>query len=267
MDFNSKNIPFPIYRNADAKNHQLWINLGVSLSLIISLAIGLISFLNLYVFQKTYKDLNIARLSVVARDLRETVEVGLNLGLSPQSNTELDGLVFSIKEKTQGLRFLVIIDEKGSQLNHAGAISSEWKWAKRLDGNSWTDEDSESYQVGLPFRNNFGIVVGAVIVGYDKSALELAVTTMRNSLVIDWLYAAGAVFVTMLSGVWFLTIQLQRDLDLSAKLLEHTFTEKPFNMSLPVLGPDIKEGLTDFVRISRNTSEELNRSLKSVSKS
>jgi hypothetical protein len=267
MDLHSRNIPFQIDRQANAKNHQLWINLGVSLSLIISLAIGLISFLNLYVFQKTYKDLNIARLSVVARDLRETVEVGLNLGLSPQSNTELDGLVFSIKEKTEGLRFLVIIDEKGSQLNHAGAVSSELEWAKRLDGNSWTDEDSESYQVGLPFRNNFGIVVGAVIIGYDKSALELAVNAMRNSLVIDWLYAVGAVFVTMLSGVWFLTIQLQRDLDITEKVLEHTFTEKPYDVSLPVLGSDIKEGLTDFVRISRNTSKELARSLEIISKS
>jgi hypothetical protein len=260
---NFKKILFPKRTQARPKNRKLWMNVGVPLSLIISLAIGLISFLNLYVYRKTYKDLNIARLSVVARDLRETVEVGLNLGLSPQNNTELGVLVTSVTGKTEGLRFLVIIDENGRPLSEVGSIASGRDWAKRLDGNPWSDEDNESYHVGLPFRNSFGVVVGAVIIGYDKSSLELAVTAMRNSLAIDWIYAVTAVFAIMLFGVWFLTLELQLDIDKSEEILNHTFDDGSFDVSMPTLGLDIKESLENFVRKSRQTSQELSKSLGS----
>ena len=88
-----------IGRNSDARRIgrmrcrrciPLWVRLGVPISLIIALAIGLISFLNYYNYEKTYSQLNVSRITVVARDLRQAIETGLNVGLAPRNNTQLD---------------------------------------------------------------------------------------------------------------------------------------------------------------------------------
>src|SRR5258705_3889779 len=71
------------------RSAPLWLRLGLPISLIIALAIGLISFLNYYNYRKTYPQLNVARLMVVARDLRQAVESGLNVGMVPRRNTQL----------------------------------------------------------------------------------------------------------------------------------------------------------------------------------
>lgn len=55
------------------RSAPLWLRLGLPISLIIALAIGFISFLNYYNYRKTYQELNVARIMVVARDLRQAI--------------------------------------------------------------------------------------------------------------------------------------------------------------------------------------------------
>jgi hypothetical protein len=90
----------------------LWVRLGVPITLIIALAIGLISFLNYYNYEKTYKQLNVSRITVVARDLRQAIEAGLNVGLAPSNNTQLEKALATAQDHTEGLRFAVVIDER-----------------------------------------------------------------------------------------------------------------------------------------------------------
>ena len=68
-----------------APERALWLRLGLPISLIIALAIGFVSFLNFYNYGKTYRELNVARLAVMARDVRQAIESGLNVGLAPRS--------------------------------------------------------------------------------------------------------------------------------------------------------------------------------------
>ena len=98
----------------------LWVRLGVPIALIIALAIGLISFLNYYNYEKTYRQLNVSRITVVARDLRQAIEAGLNVGLSPRNNTQLDSALAIAKDHTAGLRFAVVIDEKANRTVEVG---------------------------------------------------------------------------------------------------------------------------------------------------
>ena len=102
------------------RSEPLWLRLGLPISLIIALAIGFISFLNYYNYRKTYQQLNIARVMVVARDLRQAIESGLNVGLAPRSNTELATSLTTAKDHTDGLRFAVVIDETAKKLVEVG---------------------------------------------------------------------------------------------------------------------------------------------------
>lgn len=251
---------------ASGKSVALWISIGVPLSMIVALALGLISLLNFFVYQKTYKDLNIARLGVVARDLRESIENGLSLALSPQANTELASTVSALQGSTEGLRFVVIIDEKGKRIAESGDAAAEQNWLKHIQAGAWNGEDRMSYQVGLPFRNSFGVVIGAVIVGYDKAALVAAMTDMRHALMIDWARAVGVIAVTLMLGIWILTRRLRADLAHAEEALSSTFDHPPTRLSLPSLGPELEQSLLEFMQKMRTLADEISRSLKGVSR-
>ena len=191
----------------------LWVRLGVPISLIIALAIGLISFLNYYNYEKTYRQLNVSRITVVARDLRQTIEAGLNVGLAPRSNTELEKALANARDHTEGLRFAVVIDEKANRSVEVGQAAPEQDWLKRIQSlgseRSWVGEGRDTYQVGLPFQNSFGVTVGAVILGYDKAAIDRASAAMRFSLFVDWLLAVAVLTILALLGVRMVTRGLE----------------------------------------------------------
>src|SRR5258705_1278393 len=145
----------------------LWVRLGVPISLIIALAIGLISFLNYYNYEKTYKQLNVSRIIVVARDLRQAIETGLNVGLAPRNNTQLGNDLAIARDHTEGLRFAVVIDESANRLVEVGETAAEQDWARRLAGIGdeayWLAERPRTYQIGMPYRNSFGVTGGAIV--------------------------------------------------------------------------------------------------------
>src|SRR3977135_3600764 len=114
------------------RSAPLWLRLGLPISMIIALAIGFISFLNYYNYRKTYQQLNVARVMVVARDLRQAIESGLNVGLAPRSNTQLATSLTIAKDHTDGVRFAVVIDQAAKRLVEVGAADTNQDWTHHL---------------------------------------------------------------------------------------------------------------------------------------
>jgi sensor histidine kinase regulating citrate/malate metabolism len=231
----------------------LWVRLGVPIALIIALAIGLISFLNYYNYEKTYRQLNVSRITVVARDLRQAIEAGLNVGISPRNNTQLDGALAIAKDNTAGLRFAVVIDDKANRTVEIGEAAREQDWLKRLQGIgnelSWIGESRDTYQVGLPFRNSFGMMVGAVILGYDKAAVDRANAAMRFTLLFDWLTAVAVLIILALLGVRMVTRRLESELTQAEAALDRAQPGAAVpELRLPLLGDEIERGIPAFIR-------------------
>jgi hypothetical protein len=245
-----------------ALNIPLWVRLSVPFSLIITLAIGLISFLNYYNYEKTYRQLNVSRITVVARDLRQAIETGLNVGLSPRNNTQLDSALAIAREHTEGLRFAVVIDEKANRLVEVGEAAPEQDWSKRLQdiGSelSWVGESRGTYQVGLPFRNSFGVMVGAVILGYDKTAIDRATATMRLTLLADWLSAGVIVTILTLLSVRMVTRRLESELTQAEVALDQARHGAAISeLRAPLLGEEIEQGIPAFIRQTRAAHGQL----------
>lgn len=240
----------------------LWMRLGVPIALIIALAIGLISFLNYYNYERTYRQLNVSRITVVARDLRQAIEAGLNVGLSPRNNTQLDGALAIAKDKTAGLRFAVVIDEKANRTVEVGEAAPEQDWLKRLQGIgnelSWIGESRDTYQVGLPFRNSFGVMVGAVILGYDKAAIDRANAAMRFALLVDWLAAVAVLTILALLGVRMVTRRLESELTQAEAALDRAQPGAATpELRLPLLGDEIERGIPAFIRQTQAAQAQL----------
>jgi sensor histidine kinase regulating citrate/malate metabolism len=248
------------------RSAPLWLRLGLPISLIIALAIGFISFLNYYNYRKTYQQLNVARIMVVARDLRQAIESGLNVGLAPRSNTQLASSLTIAKDHTDGVRFAVVIDEAAKRLVGVGDAAANQDWQRRLqragEELSWLGEDDDTYQVGLPYRNSFGVSVGAVVLGYDKVAIDRATAAMAFTLFVDWIGAVLLLTTLTLLGTWRLTRELESELTQAEDALAHALSDKPMgDLRLPVLGEEIARGIPEFIERSRAAAAALGGSI------
>jgi len=216
---------------------------------------GMISFLNYFNYQKTYRQLQVSRVMVIGRDLRQAVEAGLNFGLAPQSNAQLEGALARAREQTNGLDFVVVVDEAGGKLSGVGEPSPVQDWRARLAaiGNeaSWQGQDAGSYQVGLPYRNSFGVTVGAVVLGYNKGAIDRETASMRGTLLIDWLNATALFGVLAFLGVWGLTRRFESELTQSKAALGVAPGDALPVLHLPLLGPEIEKGIPELLRQCR----------------
>jgi sensor histidine kinase regulating citrate/malate metabolism len=240
----------------------LWVRLGVPIALIVALAIGLISFLNYYNYEKTYRQLNVSRITVVARDLRQAIEAGLNVGLAPRNNTQLGSALANAKDHTEGLRFAVVVDEQANRTVEVGEAAPEQDWLKRLQGIgselSWVGEGRDTYQVGLPFRNSFGVMVGAVILGYDKAAIDRANAAMRFTLLADWLSAVVVLTILTLLGVRMVTRRLESELTQAEAALDQAQGGAAvLELRVPLLGEEIERGIPAFIRQTQAAQAQL----------
>lgn len=245
----------------------LWLRLGLPIALIIALAIGLISFLNYFNYQKTYRELNVSRVMVIGRDLKQAVEAGLNFGLAPKSNTQLDAVLSLAKDSTGGLDFVVLTDEAGAWVAGAGNSPQVHDWRARLAGIGkepfWLGGDQTTYQVGLPFRNSFGVTVGAVVLGYNKGAIDHATAAMRFTLLVDWLTATALFSLVALLGVWGLTRRLVSELAQAKAVLAEAPRDPGAALRLPLLGPDIEKGIPELIRQTQAADDALAGALQS----
>ena len=244
------------------RSAPLWLRLGLPISLIIALAIGFISFLNYYNYRKTYQQLNVARIMVVVRDLRQAIESGLNVGLAPRGNAQLATSLAIAKDHTDGVRFAVVIDQAARRLVEVGEAAPNQDWLRRLQrvGEivSWLGEDDDTYQVGLPFRNSFGVTVGAVVLGYDKAAIDRATAAMAFALFVDWIQAVVLMTALTVLGIWWLTRGLESELTQAEEVLGHALSDAPRpDLRLPVLGEEIAQGIPEFIERSRAAAAAL----------
>jgi hypothetical protein len=200
---------------------------------------------------------------VVARDLRQTIEAGLNVGLAPRNNTQLKAALELAKETTPGLLFAAVISDKTREhLVEVGELDPVQDWGTKLslvgDSPFWLGEDASSYQVGVAFRNNFSVVAGGVVVGYDKRAIDQAMVAMQSAMFFDWLRASALFAALALFGVWWLTRRLDLELKLAEAALNKTFdAEAIAPLRTPLLGPDIENGIPAFIEQSRAAAAAL----------
>lgn len=210
----SADLVSPLPPNAKAQN-AIWLRISILLILVISAVLLIISFLNYSNYRKNYLEQNLARYLVLAKDLRQSVESGLNIGLSPAANTSLRPILKSLLQQQIGTRFIAVLDESGNILSE-GALdtNTSFAWREKLQHHDeyWQASSAQTLELGMPIHNSFNLKVGAVVVGYDKLAIEYALADMQRKLIFDTLLVIALCALLTLVGVWWLTRPLEREL-------------------------------------------------------
>ncbi|PRC92791.1 hypothetical protein [Solimicrobium silvestre] len=235
----------------------LWLRIGALLVGIIASVLFLISFLNYSNYRKTFLELNLNRYLVMAKDVRQTIVLGLNVGLKPAENTHLPPIMKDMIQRQSGIRYIGIVDESGEAITQgqvAAKTVAEWKtWINKTAAeDSWHTSDADTFQIGVPFLNNFNVKVGAVVIGYDKHVIEGAINDMGRTLLLDVLATLSFFTVITFAGVYLLTRKFVGKIAAIGQAIDSTLIAiEPTEVGDDMLDSGVAKDINDFTASSQ----------------
>jgi len=154
----------------------------IYLLLVVIAILGCTLFLNASLnylnYARNLKVLTNSRFSVIAQDLINSVEYGLNLGLDLREISTIQNLLAETRQQHNDISELFVIDEKDGLLFHSradvklmdaglAAIIKEVDMNKRN-----TLVFSNMHYLIYPLTNQFNVRVGSLFLGYSSSLTE-----------------------------------------------------------------------------------------------
>ncbi|MDW5416191.1 hypothetical protein R6242_06345 [Iodobacter sp. CM08] len=257
-------LSFAINEQAGQRRQRfLWWKISVLLVIVIAFVLVIITFLNYSNYRKTYLDLNLSRHLVLAKDLHQTIETGLNIGIKPAENLNLLPAIRDKINRHAGIRYIGIINDVGEIIGEGlMPAQSGLDWKKRISNTAadgyWQASNTNTFQLGMVFTNNFNIKAGAVVIGYDRITIENAIEHIRNKLCIDVLLTLGVLTFLTLLGVYVLTRKFAAELFEIANVIESTLgTAGPHQVVPQVLSESVAKDINDFTRLSHQLAQKM----------
>lgn len=248
---------------AGRRHNLLWLRIGILLTLVIALVLVLISYLNYSNYRKAYLELNLTRYMIVAKDVRQTVLSGLNVGLAPAENVRLLSAIHEQLGRERDIAFIGVIDEAGA-VTGAGSIGpgAAARWHRRLAATapqaSWQTSDASTIELGIPFVNNFNVKAGAVVIGFERGAIESAAAAMLRMLAVDMAITLLVLTLLTFAGVYVLTRKFSSVLaGVAATIDAASGGGAPLSVDADLLGTGVAREINDFTAVSRRLAGEL----------
>ena len=253
---------------------SLRVKISIMIIMILAFALLLNVFLNFFNFEKNYSNIVYSRFFVIAKDLQNTAEYGLGLGLSLPELKNLQEVINGITSEHKDIVSITIFNDKGRVIFHTNpeevnkGVSSKWvDKLKEMDKEAISRfTHNDTFVIVLPLMNTFNIKVGALALSFSKSHIEIPVKRM-----LLYLFRWFSIFLIALAVITFMGISLfsrdiVRNFGRMRSFLENFLQGRPddFGSSEPVT--DLQEELiafqeksTEVLRKIDNVSKELER--------
>ncbi|MFC4159105.1 hypothetical protein [Chitinimonas lacunae] len=243
----------------------LWLLVGGMVSLVIGFVLALVALLNYANFRKNLHEQHVTRYLVLARDLRQTVEAGMNIGLTPAANERLPQILNGLRLRHSGISFAGLSNQEGRWLLGNGDVPEQsadyWRdhAAATAADSWWRARSGDSYLVGLSYVNNFGVKEGAVVIAYDRRGIDEITDAMLTRLAQAAL--ATQLLFTLLSliGAWLLTRRFTSQIDQVAGSLDLMARDEAVRLPPNQLDQSLQEGVQRFIDQIRAADRELAR--------
>ena len=160
--------------------HSLKFHLFVAVAIVMAGCLGLLAFLNYCNFSKDLHSFVQSRFLVLADDLQNSVEYGLNLGLGLAELKNIQPLIEEAGRKDADIEELMIVDPHGGILFHSDPgrvgqqIAGEWfePVSRKSDNGPWYSGTTDRQYMILPVVNQFNIRVGFLVLSYPSTLLS-----------------------------------------------------------------------------------------------
>ena len=178
--------------------------ISIVVAVILCMGVAMTGVLSIHKYQRTSADLITSRFQFIVNDIRQNIEVQMDLGL-PLVN--LQGISEELESYLYDTQILSIevFDDTGTVLFstdpsfEGDLVSEQWVnlWRTYQDKDSWSALEKDAGVVGVPLRNNFGQNVGSLALRYSRAFLDHSIAGQVERLVL--LGAAVAGVMTLLS--------------------------------------------------------------------
>lgn len=164
----------------------------VALVVILALALALLTVLNYFKFSSTLSEVQDSRVSVISLDIADTIQAATDLGLKLSDVSDTQTVINRALERDPQLTAITVFDRRGSILFQVrrpdsdapeASVSASWRQANQgTDGRLWRTETAETFVVGAPIRNTFGLVAGGVATQVSREPFRALLARMRHEL-------------------------------------------------------------------------------------
>ena len=246
-----------------SRSPALWWRIAALLIFVFASTLLLISFLNYSNYRKTYLNLNQTRYLVSLKELRQTIEYGMNIGLPPSSNTNLMPALNDLLKRQDGIRYIAVADDSGKILSTtplSSETSRNWNALQESTANEsyWQSASPSTFELGMPFTNNFGQKAGVVVIGYDRPIIEKAIGNMLRGMAFDFIVNLAILTLLTFVIVYLLTAKFSATIAKLSQVIDTAMrTNRPCEINDAAIDPATVKDLTDFVNLSQQAAREL----------
>ena len=156
--------------------------------IVLATAIALTGILNFYKFDKTLSELLRSRYEFVLRDLQNSLETAMILGLPLADLDTVDDLLRDRAGRDAQITSIEVFDDDGvvrfsTDSSFIGDLAAEsWLDASRRTGLIWSTEEVDGNTVGIRLTDSLGQPVGAIALRYSRGPYEAALNAMGQRL-------------------------------------------------------------------------------------
>jgi TRAP-type C4-dicarboxylate transport system permease small subunit len=161
-------------------------------------AVGMAAFLNYFKYKSTISNIVKSRVLVVGRNIENSVQASLAIGMQFAELQQLPQLMQREKSSDRLVRGIDVFDTSGQVIysTDRGRVGQKvpTPWigsAERSKTTEWSSDESDEYVAGISLKNAFDLTVGYLALRYSRDEVERAASTAGREI----LLAALASFI------------------------------------------------------------------------
>ena len=139
-------------------------------------AVALTATLNFYKYDSTLSDLLRSRFTFLLRDMRNTLETGIDLGLPLRGLDNVPELIGGNAARNPDILSIEVFDPGGTVLFSTDTsfvgdlVAATWldRWHKSTQP-IWSTRERDADTLGITLQNSLGQTAGAIALRYDRS--------------------------------------------------------------------------------------------------
>jgi hypothetical protein len=156
---------------------------------VVVFATGMAALLNHFKFESTVRDLQRARILLVANEIEDGIQQNLNFSAALAESQTLQALIERLARADPLIESIDIIDAAGLTLFTTeparARMPANQSVAERLQrsvSREWFLEEEKAFIAGVNVSNSFGLRVAGVVVRYQRSGFDRTVAAMGGYL-------------------------------------------------------------------------------------
>jgi len=251
---------------------SLRVKISIMIIVILTFALLLNVFLNFFNFEKNYSNMIYSRFFVIAKDLQNTAEYGLGLGLSLPELKNLQEVINGVVAEHKDIVSIAIFNDEGQTIFHTNPeevdkeVPAKWvEKLKEMDREAISEfAHNDVFAVVLPLMNTFDIKVGALALSFAKFHIEIPVRRMFL-----YLFRWFSIFLIIFAAITFLGVSLFsrdiiRDLSRMQSSLKDFFQGRPGDFERSESVADLQGELIAFQEKSAEVLQKIDHVSKEL---